>query len=148
MTESVERWEGWAIVGVCSCVRMRAAVTPSLWMTCPSCDSERVYPSRLRNTVERLRHRLTDRQPYRCHDCVWRRWQQMAFIAPNPDVSPDDLRVGRRPAPWSRTTSRVWIPGIGRVPWLQSRIPIRSNPGQTVDLASRTANRAPAPGDG
>ena len=68
-------------------------------MTCPSCGSERVYPSRLRNTIERLRHRLTDRQPYRCHDCGWRRWQQMAFTAPNPDVTPDDLRVGRRPAP-------------------------------------------------
>ncbi len=23
----------------------------------------------------------------------------MAFTAPNPDVTPDDLRVGRRPAP-------------------------------------------------
>jgi hypothetical protein len=58
-----------------------------------------VYPSRLRNTVERLRQRLTDRQPYRCHECGWRRWREVEFIGHSPDVRPDDLRTGRGSAP-------------------------------------------------
>jgi hypothetical protein len=60
-----------------------------------------MFPSRLRNTIERLRNRLTGKQPYRCHDCGSRKWQLMAFSLPNPDISPDDLRTGQRPAPVS-----------------------------------------------
>jgi hypothetical protein len=67
-------------------------------MTCPSCGSQRVFPSRLRNSFERLRNRLTDRQPYRCHDCGHRKWHLLAFNAPNPDIAPEDLRTGQRPA--------------------------------------------------
>lgn len=69
-------------------------------MTCPSCGSERVYSSRLRNRLEALRHRLTERQPYRCHDCGLRRWQQ-APPRDNRDVQPEDLRIRRNAAPVS-----------------------------------------------
>ena len=72
-------------------------------MKCPRCASPRVYPSRLRNTVERLRQKLTDRQPYRCHECGWRRWREVEFIGHSPDVRPDDLRTGRGSAPLSPT---------------------------------------------
>ena len=35
----------------------------------PRWASARVYPSRLRGVVEQLRQKMTDRQPYRCHEC-------------------------------------------------------------------------------
>jgi hypothetical protein len=62
-----------------------------------------VYPSRLRGTIERLRQKLTDRQPYRCHECGWRRWREVEFLGSNPDVHPEDLRIGREPQPVSPT---------------------------------------------
>jgi hypothetical protein len=68
-------------------------------MKCPACGSARVYPSRLRNLLERLRQTMTDRQPFRCHQCGWRRWREMHVHPENPDVHPDDLRTGRSPAP-------------------------------------------------
>jgi len=37
---------------------------------------------------------LTDRQPYRCHECGWRRWRDVEFRSPNADVGPEDLRTG------------------------------------------------------
>ena len=64
-------------------------------MKCPRCASIRVYPSRLRNGWERFRQKLTDRQPYRCHECSWRKWREVEFLAPSPDVKPEDLRTGR-----------------------------------------------------
>jgi transposase-like protein len=70
-------------------------------MKCPRCASARVYPSRLRGSLERLRQKLTDRQPYRCHECSWRRWREVEFLGRNPDVHPADLRTGRGPAPVS-----------------------------------------------
>ena len=70
-------------------------------MKCPRCASPRVYPSRLRNPFERLRQKLTDRQPYRCHECNWRRWSDVEFLGRDPDVSPNDLRTGRGVAPLS-----------------------------------------------
>jgi transposase-like protein len=70
-------------------------------MKCPRCASVRVYPSRLRGRLERLRQKLTDRQPYRCHECGWRRWREVEFLGSNPDVHPEDLRTGRRPSPVS-----------------------------------------------
>ena len=68
-------------------------------MKCPRCASVRVYPSRLRNGIERFRQKLTDRQPYRCHECSWRKWREVEFLSANPDVKPDDLRSGQRPDP-------------------------------------------------
>ena len=68
-------------------------------MKCPRCESVRVYPSRLRNSFERFRQKLTDRQPYRCHECGWRKWREVEFMSSNPDVKPDDLRSGQRAAP-------------------------------------------------
>src|SRR6476469_7626049 len=62
-------------------------------MKCPRCASTRVYPSRLRNAWERLRQKVTDRQPYRCHEFSWRRWRDVEFLTANPDVKPDDLRT-------------------------------------------------------
>jgi hypothetical protein len=69
-------------------------------MTCPSCKSERVYPSRLRNIYERLRHALTGRRPFRCHACGWRRWRDVLVRADDQrPARPDDLRTGAHPAP-------------------------------------------------
>jgi hypothetical protein len=62
-----------------------------------------VYPSRLRNPVERLRQKLTEKQPYRCHECNWRKWREVEFLSASPDVRPDDLRTGRGVAPVSST---------------------------------------------
>jgi hypothetical protein len=70
-------------------------------MKCPKCASTRVYPSRLRNTLERLRQKMTERQPYRCHECDWRSWRDVEFMSPHPDVNPEDLRTGRGPDPLS-----------------------------------------------
>jgi hypothetical protein len=68
-------------------------------MTCPACGSPRVYPSRLRNVVERARQALTGRQPYRCHGCGWRRWREVVVHGDHPDAQPEDLRTGRTPMP-------------------------------------------------
>jgi hypothetical protein len=68
-------------------------------MKCPRCASARVYPSRLRNNLERLRQKLTDRQPYRCHECSWRKWRDVEFLSPTPDVTPEDLRTGHGGTP-------------------------------------------------
>ena len=65
-------------------------------MQCPSCGSARVYPSRLKNVVERLRHNVTGKQPVRCHDCAWREWREVAMHEELAPVRPDDLRTGRR----------------------------------------------------
>lgn len=70
-------------------------------MKCPRCASARVYPSRLRGLLEGLRQKLTDRQPYRCHECGWRRWRAVEFLGRNLDVQPEDLRTGRRTSPVS-----------------------------------------------
>jgi hypothetical protein len=72
-------------------------------MKCPKCASTRVYPSRLRGGLERLRQKVTDRQPYRCHECGWRRWREVEFLGASTDVRPDDLRTGRGPSPLSTT---------------------------------------------
>ena len=55
-------------------------------MKCPRCASVRVYPSRLRNSFERLRQKVTDKQPYRCHECSWRKWRDVEFMTASPDV--------------------------------------------------------------
>ena len=68
-------------------------------MKCPRCASVRVYPSRLRNSFERLRQKMTDRQPYRCHECEWRKWREVEFLSANPDVKPEDLRSAHQAAP-------------------------------------------------
>ena len=65
-------------------------------MQCPSCGSARVYPSRLKNVVERVRHSVTGKQPVRCHDCEWRQWLEVALHEGQAPVRPDDLRTGRR----------------------------------------------------
>jgi len=46
-----------------------------------------------------LRYRVTDRQPYRCHDCHWRGWSAIELPASQPDTQPDDLRSGRPGTP-------------------------------------------------
>jgi DNA-directed RNA polymerase subunit RPC12/RpoP len=70
-------------------------------MNCPECGSTRVFPSRVRNIIERLRQILTDKQPYRCHQCGWRKWRDVLMHPENPDVRPDDLRTGRVSTPVS-----------------------------------------------
>jgi hypothetical protein len=46
-----------------------------------------------------VRRRLTEQQPYRCHQCGWREWRRIELAPANPDVRPDDLRTGRQPKP-------------------------------------------------
>jgi hypothetical protein len=70
-------------------------------MKCPKCDSPRVYPSRLRGILERVRHRLTSKQPYRCHQCSWRRWREFVVHPDGPEAHPEDLRTGREAPPVS-----------------------------------------------
>jgi hypothetical protein len=70
-------------------------------MKCPSCGSARVYPSRLRSILEKWWQGLSGKQPYRCHQCGWRRWRELTVLPENPDVHPDDLRTGRRSSPVS-----------------------------------------------
>ena len=72
-------------------------------MKCPACGSPRVYPSRLRTGLERLRQKLTASQPYRCHACEWRDWRGVQVHPASPDVHPEDLRTGRAPQPVSPT---------------------------------------------
>src|SRR4029079_945105 len=55
-------------------------------MKCPACDSTRVFPSRLRNVIERLRQSLTNNQPYRCHECGWRQWSDVLVPTHNTDA--------------------------------------------------------------
>lgn len=66
---------------------------------CPACGSSRIYPSRLRSAGERLRHLLTGKQPYRCHQCEWRRWAPVALRPRGrSETFPDELRAnGPRP---------------------------------------------------
>lgn len=83
-------------------------------MQCPACRSPRVFPSRLRNSFERLRQLLTEKQPYRCHQCGWRRWREVEVHPESPDVEPDDLRTGRVPEPVSpRDLDQLDVPSAG-----------------------------------
>lgn len=72
---------------------------------CPSCTSARIYPSRLRSRIERIRRALTDRQPYRCHACGARTWSVIDVPNDHTDASPDDLRTGVSAKPI--TTSEI-----------------------------------------
>jgi hypothetical protein len=70
-------------------------------MICPACQSTRVFPSRLRSGFERLRQMVTEKQPYRCHECNWRRWRDVQVHPDAADVHPGDLRTGRVTPPVS-----------------------------------------------
>lgn len=65
-------------------------------MQCPACGSARVYPSRLKNVVERLRHAVTGKRPLRCRDCEAREWREVVVHEAQAPVRPDDLRTGRQ----------------------------------------------------
>jgi hypothetical protein len=51
--------------------------------------------------MERVRQMWSDQQPYRCHQCGWRKWRDVLISEDGPDVHPEDLRTGRVPAPVS-----------------------------------------------
>jgi len=70
---------------------------------CPACTSARIYPSRLRSQMERLRRALTDRQPYRCHACGVRTWSEISVPIDTTDATPDDLRTGVSAKPITTT---------------------------------------------
>jgi hypothetical protein len=60
---------------------------------CPACGSSRIYPSRLRSIGERLRHRFTGRQPFRCHQCDQRPWARATTgVTQQAKTLPDELR--------------------------------------------------------
>ncbi|MBI2834921.1 MAG: hypothetical protein HYX76_10910 [Acidobacteria bacterium] len=48
---------------------------------CPACNSSRIYPSRTRSRLERLRRFMTKKRPYRCHHCDWRGWGDQGWEA-------------------------------------------------------------------
>jgi hypothetical protein len=50
---------------------------------------------------ERLRQMTTDKQPYRCHECGWRKWREVRVHDDGQDVHPEDLRTGHAPQPVS-----------------------------------------------
>lgn len=80
-------------------------------MKCPGCGSSRVFPSRLRNGLERIRQMVTEKQPYRCHECGWRKWNEVRVHPDSPDVYPEDLRTGRVSQPVTNTDlDRLDIP--------------------------------------
>ena len=67
---------------------------------CPACGSSRVYLSRLRSPLERIHQFFTEKQPYRCHSCGWRRWRTVEIGGGGePDTAPEDLRTGRGGVP-------------------------------------------------
>jgi len=68
-------------------------------MTCGSCGSTRVYPSRLRNAIERLREALTMQQPHRCHQCGRRWWTVVEIHIGGDATRPEDLRTGGTATP-------------------------------------------------
>jgi len=69
-------------------------------MTCVSCGSPRVYPSRLRNTLERVREAITAQQPHRCHECGRRWWMAVEILhGDGSPTRPGDLRTGGEPTP-------------------------------------------------
>lgn len=44
------------------------------FVNCPECGSDDFNRSRLRNIKEKIRHRLFNQSPYRCHECGHRDW--------------------------------------------------------------------------
>jgi hypothetical protein len=73
---------------------------------CPDCGSDRVYRSRTRSAVERLRKRWSSKRLHRCHECGWRGWREethpehgaavpMEFVPP--DFNKIDTAVPLRP---------------------------------------------------
>jgi hypothetical protein len=70
------------------------AAAPETMTRCPACASARIYPSRLRSPLERVRRALTERQPYRCHACAFRGWSEIHVPVDTADAHPDDLRTG------------------------------------------------------
>lgn len=70
---------------------------------CPACSSIRIYPSRLRSAMERVRRALTDRQPYRCHACGYRGWNEIRVPVDTAEAGPEDLRTGVAAKPITAT---------------------------------------------
>jgi hypothetical protein len=67
---------------------------------CPRCGSTRIFPSRLRSLLERIRRAFTEKEPYRCRACRFRAWYPMAVpVARGPDAGPDELRTGTAAPP-------------------------------------------------
>jgi predicted RNA-binding Zn-ribbon protein involved in translation (DUF1610 family) len=61
---------------------------------CPTCSSARIYPSRLRSAIERVRRALTEHQPYRCHACGFRGWGQILVPVDEGERDAEELRSG------------------------------------------------------
>lgn len=66
---------------------------------CPTCASPRIYPSRLRSSVERIRRALTEHQPYRCHVCGFRGWSQILVPVSTQESDAEELRSGATAMP-------------------------------------------------
>jgi hypothetical protein len=72
---------------------------PGPMARCPACASARIYPSRLRSSIERMRCALTERQPYRCHACEFRGWSEIQVPVETAEAGPDELRTGAAARP-------------------------------------------------
>jgi hypothetical protein len=60
-------------------------------LVCPECGGGKVYRSRYRSWLERMRRRISARHPYRCWDCDWRGWQ---VPPPQDDQKPEFVWLG------------------------------------------------------
>ena len=108
-------------------------------MKCPACGSTRVFPSRLRNILERLRQMLTEKQPYRCHQCELA--QVARGLGPPRQPRRASGRPSNRPGVRSRFPRTISISldiaaqrnqPITLVPWLLSSAPCGVQPGSNL----------------
>lgn len=53
--------------------------------------------------MERVRRALTERQPYRCHACGYRGWNEIRVPVETAEAGPDDLRTGVAAKPITAT---------------------------------------------
>ena len=58
--------------------------------TCALCASRSVHRSRLSGTLEHLRRQFTRKRPYRCYECGWRGWIDVATSAPATVATPSN----------------------------------------------------------
>jgi hypothetical protein len=84
---------------------------------CPVCGSMKVYPSRHRNTWERVRQLFTEKRPYRCHACNRRQWASIEIrLLDQPDFLAQAAgpHLGDRPMT-PEQMDRLDLPGADRI---------------------------------
>jgi len=54
---------------------------PSI-IPCPKCGEYAFHKSHTKNTYERIRKRILNQRPYRCHSCGYRAWIARNILKP------------------------------------------------------------------